>query len=482
MKKTGRNDPCPCGSGKKYKKCCMSREKPEVANLTWPKMRRTEGELITRLLRHVEKYYGPEAIQEAWDDFTVDKDLPMDFETEPELDTIFIPWFVFNWMPDNTGVDEAEHYPEMPVAEHYLEKFGKRLDPFQRRFIEEAVSQPYSFFQVKDFVPGESMRLRDIFLDREVTVLERQASKVVRKGSILFTRIITMNETSIMLGTAPTLIPSSWFYELIDMREGLREEFPQLDQDLLHVFDKVMRTLYYDIREVIDNPPAPVMQNSDGDALQFTKLYYTLQCSPQAALEALASLSLSDADTCRESGVFDEKGELISIRFPWLREGNKQLGPDRNTVLGHIEIDGDQLTIDVNSQQRAETIRDEVTRRLGERAVFRNARIESTEKMLEERQNMPESERAAQARQTSEELMELPEVQQELRNIAREYWNEWLDKPIPILAGQTPREAAKTPLGRERLEEFFLDYENRSGIPEPFKQDIGAIRKKLGLE
>ena len=23
--KTGRNDPCPCGSGKKYKKCCLYR-------------------------------------------------------------------------------------------------------------------------------------------------------------------------------------------------------------------------------------------------------------------------------------------------------------------------------------------------------------------------------------------------------------------------------------------------------------------------
>ena len=23
-KKIGRNDPCPCGSGKKYKKCCMN--------------------------------------------------------------------------------------------------------------------------------------------------------------------------------------------------------------------------------------------------------------------------------------------------------------------------------------------------------------------------------------------------------------------------------------------------------------------------
>jgi hypothetical protein len=25
MEKTGRNDPCPCGSGKKYKKCCEAR-------------------------------------------------------------------------------------------------------------------------------------------------------------------------------------------------------------------------------------------------------------------------------------------------------------------------------------------------------------------------------------------------------------------------------------------------------------------------
>lgn len=26
MEKTGRNDPCPCGSGKKYKKCCLPLE------------------------------------------------------------------------------------------------------------------------------------------------------------------------------------------------------------------------------------------------------------------------------------------------------------------------------------------------------------------------------------------------------------------------------------------------------------------------
>lgn len=30
--KVGRNDPCPCGSGKKYKKCCMNKSNPTPAN------------------------------------------------------------------------------------------------------------------------------------------------------------------------------------------------------------------------------------------------------------------------------------------------------------------------------------------------------------------------------------------------------------------------------------------------------------------
>lgn len=29
MTKVGRNDPCPCGSGKKYKQCCVSKNRPK---------------------------------------------------------------------------------------------------------------------------------------------------------------------------------------------------------------------------------------------------------------------------------------------------------------------------------------------------------------------------------------------------------------------------------------------------------------------
>jgi tetratricopeptide (TPR) repeat protein len=33
MATPGRNDPCPCGSGKKYKKCCLSNEQAEEAKV-----------------------------------------------------------------------------------------------------------------------------------------------------------------------------------------------------------------------------------------------------------------------------------------------------------------------------------------------------------------------------------------------------------------------------------------------------------------
>ena len=30
--KIGRNEPCPCGSGKKYKKCCLNKPKENIKN------------------------------------------------------------------------------------------------------------------------------------------------------------------------------------------------------------------------------------------------------------------------------------------------------------------------------------------------------------------------------------------------------------------------------------------------------------------
>lgn len=480
MAKAGRNDPCPCGSGAKYKKCCLAKEVSPVASLTWILMRRTEGELIPTLLKHAAKFYGQDALDEAWDEFSLWKDVPLDPSSQPELDTAFLPWFVFNWIPDNAEIAEAEHIPEMPVAMHYLETKGSRLDTFQQRFIKETCSQPYSFFMVTDVVPGESLTLRDLLLGREVMVHERQASATLLKASIIFTRIISMDEASIMVGCAPTVIPPTYHNSFIDARENMAKIFPNYDQGFLLDYDMELRTIYYDIREALSNPALPQLHNTDGDVMQFTKLYYTLTCPPRQALNALATLSLAeDADKFLQDGKFDRHGELVSIEFPWLKKENQQHAGWDNTVMGHITIDGNLLTIDVNSQERANEIKRELETRLGHQASFRNAVIQSSEKMLEDIATSPPGVNPAQ--QQNEDL-EGSDVQEMLKEMAEQHWQSWLDTPIPALKDQTPREAAKTATGRERLEALLWQFEGQRESLRSFSPDVKALRQALGLD
>ncbi|MCH8227919.1 MAG: SEC-C domain-containing protein [Proteobacteria bacterium] len=483
MAKPGRNDPCPCGSGKKYKKCCLAKQAVQVASLNWLKMRRTEGELIHVLLKHADKYYGQEAVGEAWDEFSLCNQVPMDPDSQPELDTAFLPWFVFNWIPDNAGVDEAEHYPEMQVAMHYLENKNSRLDSFQRRFIAEICSQPYSFFVVTNVDPGKRLSLRDLLLGREISVHERQASATLRKGSIIYSRIIAMDDNSIMVGCAPTVIPPNYLNQFIDIRENMAKKFPNFDQNFLLEYDTELRRIYYDIREELYNPAFPQLLNTDDDPLQLTKLYYTLKCTPHDALDALVTLSMAkDADEFLHEGKFDNHGELVSIEFPWLKKGNKKHVGWDNTVMGHIIINGDQLTIDVNSQKRADAIKRKLVHRLGKRTVFRNAVIQSAEKKLEEIVNRPPDAKQESARAQSEELQLIPEIQEQLQEMAEQHWKAWLDTPLPALKEQTPREAAETKLGRERLEALLLQFEQRNESPQPFSPDVEALRQSLGMD
>jgi hypothetical protein len=405
----------------------------------------------------------------------------MDPDTVPELDTIFLPWFVFNWIPDNAMAEEAEHYPEMQVALHYLEHQRARLDPFGRRFIEAVCAQPYSFFMVTEVVPGKQITLKDLILRRELSVHERQASTTLHKGSIIFTRIMTLDDDSIMVGCAPIVIPPSYIGEIIGFRESLTARFPDFSIELLHDYDIELREIYYDIREQLNNPVLPELYNTDDDPLQMTKLYYALECTPHEALDALATLSMADADELINEGAFDKQGELISIEFPWLKKGNSRHAGWENTVMGQITIARGQLTIDVNSQRRADAVKRKITRRLGTRAVFRNALIQSMEKMLEERKNNPAASKQPD-RQASEDLMALPEVQEKLREMANRHWQTWPDSPLPALQGQTPREAARTSTGRERLEALLLQFESREEIHQPFEPDVDALRQLLGLD
>ncbi|KKB96208.1 hypothetical protein SZ25_00705, partial [Candidatus Arcanobacter lacustris] len=80
------------------------------------------------------------------------------------------------------------------------------------------------------------------------------------------------------------------------------------------------------------------------------------------------------------------------------------------------------------------------------------------------------------------ELMESPEVQEQLKQMVSAHWKNWFDEKIPALNNNTPRQSAKTKDGRELLEALFLQYENfDANKSNKYNPDINDLKKELGL-
>ncbi|MDH3327549.1 MAG: SEC-C metal-binding domain-containing protein, partial [Gammaproteobacteria bacterium] len=219
MSEIKRNDPCICGSGKKYKKCCMLKEVAPVGDFVRQKINRTLAELLPVLEKHAKQYYGDEAIYAAIHEYFCFQGVPDDEYLDMELGEIFQCWFNYNWIPDILEKDAPVHFPGHQIALDYLQKKGGQLPVFTRRLIEQACDTQYSFYLIKEVDPGHSLVLMDLLLEQTITVLEKSASMALSSGDILFARIITMDATSVMLGCSPIPIPASYQESIVDFRE-----------------------------------------------------------------------------------------------------------------------------------------------------------------------------------------------------------------------------------------------------------------------
>ena len=479
-----RNDPCPCGSGEKYKKCCLAKNASAgLVEAGWLRMRRTEGELMEGLSRQLARYYGPDALDAAWEEYTLWPDPPAAKDEWPEFDTSFPAWLVFDWDPDPDDPGQGAERPAMAPAPLYAQRKGKSLDSYERRYIEEVCRRPFTFYLVVAPVPGREIALRDILRQQEVTVRERQASTTLRPGEIIFTKVVALDGEAVMLGCAPYAIPGRNFDAIVALREHIARHH-ELTDETLREFDMELRQLYLDLREDVVNPGMPSLQNTDGDPLQLTRLDYELDCSPQEAFAALLPLALENDSTAFEDEAERNKaGELVAVKIPWLKIGNARNSGWENTVLGHIEIRGRVLRVNVNSQARAEAIKAEISTRFGPRARSKGVVIESVEQMMAAAaaRGAPEA-GANQVRESKRpEVTPDPELLAIMAKMNAEHWRTWPDIPLPALGGQTPRQAAAIPAGRERLEVLFLDFSAHEGVPGVLQPDIAALRRELGM-
>jgi hypothetical protein len=486
----GRGQPCPCGSGRKYKNCCYRRDAEAAGGRAqiysdpeWLLLRKTEGQIVEAVMRFLTSRSGRDAVDRAWDQFAAGSTI----ESKHLFESIFIPWLVFNWRPRRPGRWPAGRPAEAdPPALAFLAECGSQLDEYQQSFIRAACAEPFTFFLVTAVEPRRSLTLRDLLLEREVTVKERQATEILKRGNIIYGRCVSLAGQSILLGVGPVPLPPDIHSWILDIRDNMRKAAGgkrALDRVCLLSKDDFLRARYFEAADRVLNPPPPVLQNTDGDPLVFIQLKYELLCLPEQALEELKSLTLPEfQQEILDAADFDGSGRLIQASITWQKKGNRLNPGWDNTSLGKIDIRRDALEIEVNSEARAKKIRQEIQKRLGSACKFLREEHKSIDALLQGREAHSKTVGKGRPRQDDGEAVPL-EFRAALREQMRAHWEAWLDIPIPALKGQSPRAAAGTPQGRERLEALLMEYEYRNeSAPQPeLRPDVAELRRKLGL-
>jgi hypothetical protein len=473
--KAGRNDPCPCGSGLKYKNCHLrsAGESTSTAAL-WQRIHELCPLLHRDMLRFVISRYGEGLIDEAWAAFTLFDERT--FDPESMHLPVFMPWFFYHWEPSvvETILPHAEA-EGFTVAAAYLSRRSRYEDPLAIRYLNACRRSAFSFLDVLEVSPGSGLTIRDILSGWEGAVVEKTASQTVRKGDILFANTVTVDDVTVLDGCAQIAFPPREKGQVIELRKQVRKANSAITAEVLRDFCFEMLEIYHSTAYRLLNPQMPELTNTDGDPWMFCRVRYEIP-SARTAFEALRHLSLgrSEADLLADA-TFDEGGELRSVEIPWLGEDNAGQAWEYIS-LGNIEINGQRLVAEVNSEARASKFRD-----IADEVLPAGSRHLST--VLEPLEAAIENPREEQAEEPpAHDLSDTPEGKALIKEHLRAHYRAWPDMELPALKGKTPRQAMRSRDGQELVEALLLDLERMAGPRTGLDEEVlGELRATLRI-
>ena len=226
------------------------------------------------------------------------------------------------------------------------------------------------------------------------------------------------------------------------------------------------------------DPKPPQLCNTDGDPIALTTLTYELKTTVDKVFERLAPLAMVHGEDHSEEVVRDASGAVTGAILSWVKAGNRQHKQWDNTVLGTIRIEAGRVVAEVNSTRRADRLKREISKRLSRTvALIGTAVVDPLAAIVERARRRAAGERDDEsAFEPSEELQAIQEA------MTREQWEGWLDTRVPALGNKTPRQAARTAGGRERLEALLGQFDRDAADgPSNGAAHRSAIRAALGL-
>ncbi|MFH1838383.1 MAG: SEC-C metal-binding domain-containing protein [Candidatus Kuenenbacteria bacterium] len=180
--KIGRNDPCPCDSGKKYKKCCLDKEEKYLPS-------EHKGQ-VSRIVDWV--------MEQSFFENLLTKKIKEIFQKN-------------NIREDEiNGLIEALIFEEKINNQTIIEYFIKEapLSDQERQMYQTWKEKSFfSFFEIIDVNIGKSLRLKNLVDGKIYLVFEKMGTYQINKGMIIPNRLIPLEEFWMMGGGLQAVMP-----------------------------------------------------------------------------------------------------------------------------------------------------------------------------------------------------------------------------------------------------------------------------------
>lgn len=428
--KPSRNDPCPCGSGKKHKHCCLRQSDAPAGNskvhegavaraIEWLSARHRKA-----LHAALDQLRDGLLAKEEGDNFG-----QLDAETVSGIQINLTEWLLAEGEILVQGVRRS-------VPDYLLGPEGPLLAMGQRDWLQQLAQRPLRLYDVTDVVPGAQMTLCDV-LDGDtapVVVRECSGTRTLVPGARLGCRVMRVEEHFELSGAA---YPFSMLagHAVADRLRATANECGHLP-DVASALGMTLMAAW--LQQFVAPALMPTFMDAhSGEPLLLITDHYRV-VDWQGLASALGRYA--DVQGDRQDGwerlLECEDGQTRSIAA--INLGKKE---DRIEIFYKTQANADQ------GRAWFDGLADGVT-------VFL-AREVSDPKAMMPQAGMPSPVGA----RTHMPDLDPQASTQAIEGVIRHTYAHWADEPIPMLDNKTPRQAILTSAGLERVKGLLRSYE-----------------------
>ena len=432
--KLSRNDPCSCGSGKKYKHCCL--QLAVVQTSTSPFTKPHDGAIaksINWLKTHQRKGWQV-AFDNLMHELLIEEDREalsqLDSESAGGIDINLTEWLLAEGSIQIQGAKRQ-------IADYLIGPFGPSFTPGQRNWIQQLAQRPLRLYRITDVKTGEQMTLCDVLNEaaEPVVVIERSGSQSARPGMMMGARVMLVQDHHELSGAVyPFSIMAG--QDTVSRLQEVADEFghlPDLAQELAWTLMSSWLQQYVAPMSMPD-----MIDSYSGDPMVSITDYYNVN-DWQALAQVLQNCP-------------DLEGNKVD---GWSRLLECDDGLTRPILSINLGKKPNQVQVFYRTQNYANQGRIWLEDLAGSCLSILTRRVADPQSMMQQSKRS----KSKMAKQSAVPNIDPQEFSKLIEGVIRKTYANWCDESIPALSNKTPRQAIQTSAGLERVKGLLRSYQ-----------------------